>query len=61
MSVADTAIIPMQDWLNLGNEARINHPSTLGGINWRWRLVPGQLTDELADEIADMTVTYGRC
>ena len=61
MSVADTAIIPMQDWLNLGNEARINHPSTLGGINWRWRLVPGQLTDELADEIADMTFTYGRC
>lgn len=61
MSVADTAIIPIQDWLNLGNEARINHPSTLGGINWRWRLVPGQLTDELADEIADMTVTYGRC
>ncbi|MDD6715776.1 MAG: 4-alpha-glucanotransferase, partial [Firmicutes bacterium] len=60
MSVADTAIIPAQDWLDLGNDARINHPSTLGGINWRWRLLPGQLTDELAEEIHLFTATYGR-
>lgn len=36
-SVADTAIIPMQDYLGLGGEARINTPSTLGG-NWEWRM-----------------------
>ena len=60
MSVADTAIIPVQDWLDLGNEARINHPSTLGGINWRWRLLPGQLTEELAEDIHLFTATYGR-
>ena len=60
MSVADTAIIPIQDYLRLGNEARTNHPSTLGGINWRWRLVPGQLTEELAREIRDLTGMYGR-
>ena len=36
-SRADTAIIPMQDYLELGEEARVNTPSTLGG-NWAWRL-----------------------
>ena len=60
MSVADTAIIPVQDYLNLGNEARINHPSTLGGLNWRWRLQPGQLTAELAKQMHRMAADYGR-
>ncbi len=36
-SVADTAIVPMQDWLGLGNEARMNFPGTVGG-NWLWRM-----------------------
>ncbi|MDR1908400.1 MAG: 4-alpha-glucanotransferase, partial [Spirochaetaceae bacterium] len=36
-SVADLAIIPMQDHLGLGSAARMNRPSTLGGSNWRWR------------------------
>ena len=58
-SVADTAIIPMQDWLGLGHEARINHPSTLGG-NWRWRMEPDALTDRLAERIGRMTKLYGR-
>ena len=58
-SVARTAIIPMQDYLNLGNEARINHPSTLG-TNWKWRLCSGQLTGQLAARMARMTVVYGR-
>ena len=58
-SVSDTAIIPMQDYLGLGTEARINTPSTLGD-NWKWRLVSGQLTDELAKEIRQMTKLYGR-
>lgn len=57
---AETAIVPMQDWLGLGAEARINTPSTTGGDNWRWRLRRGQLTDKLSNEIFDMTDMYGR-
>ncbi len=58
-SVADTAIIPMQDWLSLGSAARINHPSTLGG-NWGWRMREGALTTELAARIGRMTRIYSR-
>lgn len=58
-SVADTAVIPLQDYLGLGSEARINIPSTLGD-NWRWRYEESQLTQELADKIRNMTKTYGR-
>ena len=49
----------MQDYLGLGAEARINIPSTLG-INWKWRMLPGQFTDELAERIYEMTQLYGR-
>ncbi len=59
MSVADTAIIPMQDYLGLGSEARINTPSTLGG-NWCWRMKPDAYTKNLAESIREMTVLYGR-
>ena len=58
-SVADTAIIPVQDYLDIGSEGRINTPSTLGG-NWCWRLVPGQLSQELASEMRELAQTYGR-
>ena len=58
-SVADTAVIPMQDYLELDGEARMNEPSTLGK-NWKWRLVDGQLTDKLAKEIYSLTKVYGR-
>jgi len=58
-SVADTAIIPTQDLLGLGSEARMNRPGTLCG-NWRWRLLPGQLTDDIARRLAGMTETYDR-
>ena len=58
-SVADMCIIPMQDWLELDNKARINVPSTLGE-NWKWRMDQEALTDELAKEIRKMTVLYGR-
>ncbi len=58
-SVAQTAVIPMQDWLGLGAEGRINTPSTLGD-NWKWRLAKGQCTEELAKKILDMTRLYGR-
>lgn len=57
--VCDTAIVPMQDWLELGQEARINHPSTLGG-NWCWRVDGATLTPALAAEIADLTRLYQR-
>lgn len=59
MSVADTAIIPMQDFLELGLEARMNTPSTTYG-NWEWRVSAEQLTPELAGKILEMTKLYGR-
>ncbi len=58
-SVADTAVIPIQDYLGLGNEARINLPSTLGD-NWKWRVYANELTSELADKIRRLTKMYGR-
>jgi len=59
-SVADTAIVPVQDLLGLGNDARMNRPGTTGG-NWRWRLQPGQLTPAIMGKLAAMTATYDRC
>ena len=58
-SVSNMAIIPMQDYLGLGKEARINIPSTLGE-NWKWRMQKGQTTDELAQKIYEMSKLYGR-
>lgn len=58
-STARLCIIPMQDYLGLGNEARINRPSTLGS-NWRWRLLPGEFPPELCARIARITACYGR-
>ncbi len=59
-SVSNTAVIPMQDYLGLGKEARINTPSTLGK-NWTWRMSSDAITDELAERMLDMAKTYGRC
>ena len=58
-SVADLCIIPLQDYLGLGNEARINTPSTLGD-NWKWRVTKDKLTDKLADKIRKYTNVYRR-
>lgn len=58
-STADTCIIPIQDYLGLGNEARINEPSTLGD-NWTWRLKKGEVTKGLLERIRDITGLYGR-
>ncbi len=58
-SVADTAIIPMQDYLRLGQEARVNVPSTPSG-NWSWRMAPDAIADGLADRIRAAARLYGR-
>ena len=58
-SVAKTVIIPMQDILNLDEEARMNTPSSLEG-NWRWRMKSGQLNDVMETRLRDWTKTYGR-
>lgn len=60
MSVADTAVFQMQDFMGLGSEARINTPSTLGGGNWRWRIGDGCINDWLAQIIRENTALYGR-
>lgn len=58
-SRSDLCIIPMQDYLGLDNQSRMNQPSTLGK-NWKWRLVKGDLSDELKEEILAITRRYGR-
>ena len=58
-SQADLCIIPLQDYLVKGREARINSPGTLDG-NWEWRLIPNFLSDALAGSIREMVETYGR-
>ena len=46
-SPCDTVIVPMQDLLGLGGEARMNYPGTIGG-NWLWRMRDGELTAALS-------------
>ena len=58
-SVADLAIIPVQDYIGLGSEARLNEPSTLGN-NWKWRLKDGELTHEICHKARRMARLYGR-
>lgn len=58
-SVADLAVIPMQDYLGLGGEARINLPSTLGG-NWTWRMKKRQFTSAIIKRCREMNQLYGR-
>jgi 4-alpha-glucanotransferase len=59
MSVADTAIIPFQDILNLGSEARMNIPGTAFG-NWEWRFTWDMLPRDLAVSVRGQLVRYGR-
>lgn len=58
-SVANLAIAPMQDVLNLGNEARMNYPSRLGG-NWEWRMSARDMNDELAGKLRELNWLYAR-
>ncbi|HPA14135.1 MAG TPA: 4-alpha-glucanotransferase [Desulfobacterales bacterium] len=59
MSPARLAIFPMQDILGLGDESRMNRPAKTEG-NWKWRLLPGQLTPTLAGNLREMTEIYER-
>jgi 4-alpha-glucanotransferase len=58
-SVADMAIIPLQDLLDLGSESRMNTPGTPSG-NWQWRFSEEQLTDENAEWLAGITKIFNR-
>lgn len=58
-SVADYAIIQMQDILGLGSEARINVPSTLGG-NWAWRIRKDAVTKDIIERLYNLSKTYSR-
>jgi len=59
-SVADLAIIPLQDILGLGSSGRMNDPSEVVG-NWRWRYDSSEmLTQELSDSLLDLTQLYSR-
>lgn len=59
LSPAETVIIPMQDILGLGLEARMNRPATAKG-NWEWRLRPEEMGEETMQEFAGMAEVYGR-
>jgi 4-alpha-glucanotransferase len=58
-SVANTAIIPLQDLLGLGSEARMNTPGQAAG-NWTWRVPHGALSKDLAATLRSFTEVYGR-
>jgi 4-alpha-glucanotransferase len=57
--IADTTIIPMQDYLELEEEGRMNIPSTTGN-NWKWRMLKSEITPELTKKIKSITQLYGR-
>jgi 4-alpha-glucanotransferase len=58
-SVSNTAIVPVQDLLGLGAEARMNLPGSPTG-NWVWRMVENTLTPHLADRLRRASETFGR-
>ncbi|HVP21317.1 MAG TPA: 4-alpha-glucanotransferase [Anaerolineaceae bacterium] len=58
-SVAMMALAPMQDFLSLGKEARMNFPSRASG-NWSWRILPGAITPELTGRIKEINYLYSR-
>ena len=59
-SVSEQCIIQMQDYLDLGADARMNFPGTCDGTNWTWRAEDGVFTDALAAKIRKLTTLYGR-
>ena len=58
-AVAETAIVPLQDVLALGSEARMNTPGRAGG-NWSWRYTPDILSPTVLERLRVLTALYGR-
>ncbi len=58
-SVANSAVVPMQDLLGLGNDARMNLPASKSG-NWYWQCKDGDFSDEIAERLRNLTEIYGR-
>jgi 4-alpha-glucanotransferase len=59
LSPSQFAVVPMQDLLGLGSEARMNRPGVLGG-NWQWRMPAGAASETLAARLGEMSELYGR-
>jgi 4-alpha-glucanotransferase len=59
-SIAQYAIVPMQDVLGLGGEARMNLPGTCGAPNWCWRLVDNELGDAVRSTLTALVQPFGR-
>ena len=59
-STADTAVIPLQDAMKLGSEARMNVPSRSGG-NWQWRFTEDMITEQIIGRLREISRLYGRC
>lgn len=58
-SVANIAVLPLQDVLGLDEIARMNIPAS-GENNWQWRLLPGQVTTEAENRLKEWTILYNR-
>ena len=58
-SVASLAVAPMQDFLSLGNSARMNYPGRLGG-NWTWRMRSNVFNPDLISRIRELNTLYSR-
>jgi 4-alpha-glucanotransferase len=58
-SVADISVAPLQDVFGLGNDARMNLPASTSG-NWQWRFHEGDLSDDVANRLLELTRIYGR-
>ncbi len=59
-SVADIAMIPLQDIIGLGSEGRMNYPGTVEG-NWEWRFTADQIAPWATSRLYEMTALAGRC
>ena len=60
-SPSDTCIVPMQDYLELGEEGRMNLPGSRTARNWTWRADKDYISSDLAEKIFRVTKLYGRC
>ena len=59
-SVSEQCVVQLQDYLDLGADARMNFPGTCDGTNWTWRALDGAITKELTEKIRKLTTLYGR-